>query len=378
VGGGGILPVVRAAETGQSGPVNALKRKILTLIEAQGPLTLAQYMAIALSDPEHGYYMRRDPLGRDFITAPEISQVFGELVGLFFVQAWEDRGRPTLFELVELGPGRGTLMADMLRAAAKLRPQFVEAANIVLVETSPTLRGVQEATLASSQVNWVSRFEDVPADAPLFLVANEFFDALPIRQFVKSERGWHERMVASDGASLCFMLTPDIAPLSIIPQGLRDAPLGSVAEVNPGAAALMHSIAERIAEKGGVALIIDYGHAESASGDTFQAVKDNAFVDPLAEPGEADLTAHVDFGALATAARDGGAYVPRIFPQGQFLDALGIRVRANRLKRESPETSSEIDLAVDRLTNPQHMGTMFKTMATFEGQDRTTPPGFNA
>ena len=358
--------------------MNALKRKILDLIEAQGPLTLAQYMAIALGDPEHGYYMRCDPLGRDFITAPEISQVFGELIGLFFVQAWEDRGRPSRFELVELGPGRGTLMADMMRAAVKLRPQFVAAANIVLVETSPTLRGVQEATLASSRVTWVPRFEDVPPDGLLFLVANEFFDALPIRQFVKSERGWHERMVASDGATLRFMLTPDIAPPSMIPRGLHDAPLGSIAEVNSGATALIRSIAERIAEQGGVALIIDYGHAESASGDTLQAVKDNAFADPLAEPGEADLTAHVDFGALATAARDGGAEVPTVSPQGQFLEALGIRARATRLKRENPETSSEIDLAVDRLANPQHMGKMFKALAIFEGQDRTMPPGFNA
>ncbi len=242
VGGGAVLPMVRDAEAGQSGAVNALKRKILALIDAQGPLTLAHYMAIALGDPEHGYYMRRDPLGRDFITAPEISQMFGELIGLFFVQAWEDRGRPSRFDLVELGPGRGTLMADMMRAAAKLRPQFVEAANIVLVETSPTLRGVQAATLASSRVTWVPRLEDVPADAPLFLVANEFFDALPIRQFVKSERGWHERMVTSDGDEPVLQLTPDIAQRSIVPAGLHDAPQVRVFEMNAGATALARQL----------------------------------------------------------------------------------------------------------------------------------------
>ncbi len=358
--------------------MNALKRKIVTLIEAQGPLTVAQYMAIALSDPEHGYYMRRDPLGRDFITAPEISQMFGELIGLFFVQAWEDRGRPTRFDLVELGPGRGTLMADMIRAAAKLRPQFGEAARITLVETSPALRAVQQETLASSAVHWVSRFDDSPDDGPLFLVANEFFDALPIRQFVKSERGWHERMVTSEDEALRFMLTPDIAPSSAIPEQVRSAPSGSVIELNPLAAALAHSLGERIAASGGVALIIDYGHSETAVGETLQAVKGNAFADPLSEPGEADLTAHVDFGALATAARDGRACAPIPSAQGTFLEALGIRARADRLKRENAEKASEIDSAVDRLTNPKQMGTMFKALAIFEGRDRMTPPGFNA
>ncbi len=357
--------------------MNALKRRIVTLIEAQGPLTLAQYMAIALGDPEHGYYMGRNPLGRDFITAPEITQIFGELIGLFFVQAWEDRGRPDRFNLVELGPGRGTLMADMIRAAAKLRPQFLEAARILLVETSPTLRGVQETTLASSRVTWSSRFEDVPADGPLFLVANEFFDALPIRQFVKSERGWHERMVTSDGDSLRFMLTPDTVPASVIPSSLRDVPPGSVVELNASATALAQAIAARIADTGGVGLLIDYGHADSAAGDTFQALKDNAFADPLAEPGEADLTAHVDFGALAASARDGRGHVPKIATQGRLLESLGIRTRANRLKHQNPETASEIQSAVDRLTDPQHMGTLFKALAVYEGKDRPTPPGFD-
>jgi len=355
--------------------VNALKRRIVALIEAQGPLTLAQYMAIALGDPEHGYYMGRNPLGRDFVTAPEISQIFGELIGLFFVQTWEDRGRPERFNLVELGPGRGTLMADMMRAAEKLRPQFVEAAKIVLVETSPTLRRIQETTLASSHATWVTRFEDVPADGPLFLVANEFFDALPIRQFVKSERGWHERMVTSDDGYLRFMLTPDTVPASVIPPSLRDAPTGSVVELNTSATAIAQVIAARIAATGGIALIIDYGHAETAAGDTFQALKANAFADPLAEPGEADLTAHVDFGALAASARDGRAHVTKIATQGRLLESLGIRTRANRLKHQNPETASEIQAAVDRLTNTEQMGTLFKALAVYEGKDH--PPGFD-
>ncbi len=356
--------------------MNALKRKILTLIEAQGPLTVAQYMAIALGDPEHGYYIRRDPLGRDFITAPEVSQIFGELIGLFFLQAWEERRRPREFQLVELGPGRGTLMADMMRAAAKLRPEFVHAARITLVETSPALRAKQADTLAALPVNWVSRFDDVPADGPLFLVANEFFDALPIHQFWKSERGWHERMVTSDGEELRFALTPDTVPLSVIPASVRDAPKGSVIEVNPGAAELVRRIAGRIAAAGGVALIIDYGHTQTAVEDTLQAMKNNSFADPLAEPGEADLTAHVDFAALAIAAGEGEALTPIISVQGEFLEALGIHARANRLKCDNPERTSEIESAVERLISPRQMGTLFKALVIYEGRDQMTPPGF--
>jgi NADH dehydrogenase [ubiquinone] 1 alpha subcomplex assembly factor 7 len=369
--------VVRGAETGQSG-VNALKRKILKLIEAQGPLTVAQYMAIALGDPEHGYYMRRDPLGRDFITAPEVSQIFGELIGFFFMQAWEDRWRPKAFQLVELGPGRGTLMADLMRAAAKVRPEFVHAAQITLVETSPTLRAKQAETLASLPVNWVSRFEDVPADGALFLVANEFFDALPIHQFVKGERGWHELMVISDGDELRFTLTPDTVPPSVIPESVRKARADAVAEVSPGATGIVRRIASRIAGRtGGVALIVDYGHAQTAAGNTLQAVKKNEYVDVLAEPGEADITAHVDFGPFADAAHETRARVLGPVSQGAFLEALGIHARANRLKRDNPERTSEIDSAVERLTSPQQMGTLFKVLAIYEGEDQVPPPGFD-
>ena len=357
--------------------MNALKRKIIALIEAQDPLTVAQYMTIALGDPEHGYYMRRDPLGRDFTTSPEISQIFGELIGLFFVQAWEDRGRPARFKFVELGPGRGTLMADMVRAAGKLRPQFVEAARITLVETSPALRAAQAKALAPLAVDWVTRFDDVPADGSLFLVANEFFDALPIRQFVKGERGWHERMVTSNGDTLRFVLTPDVVPLSVIPASVRDAPKGSVTEINPGATELVRRIAERIAESGGVALVIDYGHVTTAVGDTLQAMKNNAFTDPLAEPGDADITTHVDFQALASATGEGKGYARPIKVQGAFLEALGIHMRANRLKSDNPQRSSEIDAAVDRLIGPQQMGTLFKVLGIFEGEDQMPPPGLD-
>ena len=357
--------------------MNALKRKIIDDIRAFGPITVAQYMDIALSFPEHGYYMTRDPLGRDFTTAPEVSQIFGELIGLFFVQAWEDRGQPKHFHFVELGPGRGTLMADMLRAAGKVRPEFVTAARVTLVEISPVLRGIQAQTLSSVPVKWVSQFHDVPADAPLFVIANEFFDALPIRQFAKSERGWHERIVTIDGDDLRFTSSPDtVQPPSAI--ATAEAPVGSVIEINTSAADIVRNIGPRFQEFDGTALIIDYGYAKAAFGDTFQAVKTNAHVHPLAEPGEADLTAHVDFAALTHAAGEGGGYVLGPIPQAALLEGLGINVRAGLLKRRHPEKAAEIDAAVERLTHPDQMGTLFKAMTIFEGLDHEEPPGFEA
>jgi len=355
--------------------VNALKRKIIAHIREQGPINIAQFMEMALGDPEHGYYMTRDPFGRDFVTAPEVSQIFGEMLGLFFVQAWEDRSRPKRFHFVELGPGRGTLMADMLRAAHKVRPDFATAAQLTLVETSPKLRKVQAQTLVNFRPNWVTRFEDVPDDAPLFLIANEFFDALPIRQFVKSKQGWHQRMVTEDGNDLRFTPAPDIASSpSSVP---IDMPEGSVLEINEGAVAIVQQIGPRLDDFDGVTLIIDYGYVKSTFGDTLQAVKDNAYVDPLAEPGDADLTAHVDFGALSRAASAAQGYVLGPIPQAALLECLGIAVRAERLKRQNPEKASEIAAAVERLTHPSQMGTLFKALTIYEGLDREQPPGFD-
>jgi NADH dehydrogenase [ubiquinone] 1 alpha subcomplex assembly factor 7 len=356
--------------------VTALKSKIAALIRAQGPITIAQYMQIALGDPFHGYYISRDPFGRDFVTAPEVSQIFGELIGLFFVQAWEDRGRPERFHFVELGPGRGTLMADMMRAGAKVRPAFAKAAQITFVETSPLLRATQKRTLAPWLPNWVSRFGDVPDDAPLYLMANEFFDALPIRQFVRGPRGWHEQMVSLDGEDLRFALTPDTQPVPVLrSELLRDAPEGAVAELNPGALALIEEIGARITRSDGVALAIDYGHVDFGLGNTFQAMKANAFVDPLSEPGEADLTAHVDFGALKEAARRSGAEIAGAVTQAALLEGLGIAVRAARLKSAAGTRDTEIDAAVKRLIDHAEMGELFKAMAlTRPGS--SPPPGF--
>jgi len=353
--------VVRLSLDGsQPGEVNALKEKIVQLIRAQGPITLAQYMQIALGDPFHGYYIARDPFGRDFVTAPEVSQIFGELIGLFFVQAWEDRGRPDTFHFVEAGPGRGTLMADMMRAAAKVRPDFARAAKIVFIETSPLLRSKQKTALDGYAPRWVLRIDEVPSDAPFYFIANEFFDALPIRQFVLGENGWRERMVTAEGDNLRFALTPDAQPVAF---ARGDAEAGAVREINASAEGMVAEIAERIAASNGAGLIIDYGYSAPAFGDTFQAVKANAYADPLAEPGVADLTAHVDFAALQSAAANAGADTAGPVPQAQLLTGLGITLRADRLRRSAPEKAGEIDSAVERLTGETQMGKLFKALA---------------
>jgi len=331
-------------------------------------------MQVALADPEFGYYVGHEPLGQDFITAPEVSQIFGELIGVFFVQAWDNRGRPERFHLVELGPGRGTLMADLLRAA-KIRPDFIRAANIHLIEISPRLRDVQEKTLHDTSIAWRTHLDEVPADAPLFLVANEFFDALPVRQFVRLRNRWHERMVSANGGDLVFAANPAAMPDSEIPAALRNAPEEAVFETCAAARALAHEIGRRTAHNGGAALIIDYGYYDAKPGDTFQAIKAHRHVDPLAEPGETDLTCHVDLAALARAAGEAGARVFGPVTQAEFLDSLGIKVRARRLKAAAEHHAFEIDTAVARLVSEGQMGKLFKVLALAPA-DTVELPGF--
>lgn len=344
-----------------------LKQFLLDRIRAHGPMSIADYMFFALYS-DHGYYNRRDPFGvrGDFITAPEVSQIFGELIGAFLIHAWEDRGRPKAIHLVELGPGRGTLMADILRTA-RVRAEFAEAAHVTLVEISPALREAQRKTLgANGSVTWADKLEDLPADAPLFLVANEFFDALPIDQHVKTEKGWQERRVGADGNRLVFTLDSRINPN--LP---ADAPAGSVYESSLVARGFASAVAERVAAQGGIALIVDYGHPVSGYGDTFQAVKNHARADPLAEPGEADLTTHVDFDILAKLARARGAHPHGPVTQKAFLESLGIQARAEALSRAAPNEAADIRAAVARLTGADQMGTLFKVLAI---SDSATPP----
>jgi SAM-dependent MidA family methyltransferase len=343
--------------------LSALRAEIEQLIALEGPLTVERYMALCLGHPVHGYYRTRDPLGveGDFTTAPEISQIFGELIGLWAAEVWRAMGEPSRVRLVELGPGRGTLMADALRAARVL-PAFRAAAAVHLVETSPALRARQEATLAACgvAVAWHGDLAEVP-DGPAIVIANEFFDALPIRQFVGTERGWCERLVGLREGQLGFGLASE--PAREVPVPRR---AGATLEWPAAGLALVGSLAARLAAEGGAALVIDYGHATSGFGDTLQAVRAHAYADALADPGEADLTAHVDFALLAHAARAAGAAVHGPVAQGDFLGALGIAPRAAALKRRAtPEQADAIDAAVARLAGrgDGEMGELFKALA---------------
>ena len=356
--------------------MNALGRHLAGLIRAQGPLTVGQYMAEALNNPRHGYYARSDPIGRDgdFITAPEISQAFGELIGLWCVATWEAMGRPRPLRCVELGPGRGTLMADALRAAA-VRPGFGAAITVHLVELSGPLRETQRRALAETEVVWHHRLDEVP-DGPLLVIANEFFDALPIRQFHRTTAGWCERCVAltSDGSALRFVLSP--APLADGMDGLADAPPGSVAELCPAGRALAQELGARAAEFGGAALILDYGVTHSGAGETLQAVRGHHRHDVLEVPGEADLSARVDFAALAEAARVAGAAAYGPVEQGRFLAALGIAERIAMLTRDrTAEEVAALRAGAERLTAAAQMGSLFKVLAIAH-PDLPTPAGF--
>ncbi len=345
---------------------------IAARIREGGPMPVAEYMALCLSHPEHGYYITRDPLGKagDFTTAPEISQIFGEMIGLWLAQAWMDRGSPAPFVLAELGPGRGTLMADILRAAARVEG-FAEAADVWLVEISPALRRKQWESLGAHQPRWADDIDGLP-EGPLFLVANEFFDALPVRQFTVADGALCERMVGLLNDRFAFGLSPPLGSADELPSGTEE---GAVYETCPQGRAIAAGIGERLAASGGVALVVDYGHAAvRASGDTLQAMQDHAYADPLDAPGEADLTAHVDFIALSKAAEGAGATGWGVRGQGALLDWLGIRVRAAMLAKKSPDRAEEIEAALDRLTSPEAMGTLFKALA-LSGDD-IAPPGF--
>lgn len=358
-----------------------LEREIRRRIEAAGPMPLGEYMALCLGDPTHGYYVTRDPLGAagDFTTAPEVSQMFGEMIGLWMAATWAQMSSPENVRVVELGPGRGTLMKDALRAM-QVMPAFREAIVLHLVEISPVLRAQQERTLADAGVPifWHGALAEVPK-GPVIVLANEFFDALPVNQAMKTYTGWHERRIAigADGR-LAFTVASDPIPHFdlMLPLALRNAPAASIFEWRADLAAM--ELGRRIVDERGAALVIDYGHAESALGDTLQAIGRHAYADVLSAPGTIDLTAHVDFAALRRAVEAMGARAFGPIDQSQLLRRLGIETRAAKLKaRAAPHVAVEIDLALARLIGygRSDMGALFKA-AAFAHPALGTPPVF--
>lgn len=340
-----------------------------------------EYMALCLGDPRYGYYTTRDPLGArgDFITAPEVSQMFGELIGLWMAAVWKKMGSPDKIDIVELGPGRGTLMKDALRAL-QVMPGFRETINLHLVEISPILRAHQQRALQGTPVPtvWHASLEEVP-QGPSIIIANEFFDALPIHQAVKTASGWHERCVGIDDAGqLAFTIAPDPIPHfeKLLPAALRTADEGAIFEWRGDTVAM--EIGRRIGRHSGAALVIDYGHAESDFGDTLQAVGQHAYADPLTKAGNIDLTAHVDFQALVRPIEAMGAEAFGPLEQGEFLRRLGIDTRAATLKAKAPPGMvANIESALVRLTGYGRaaMGTLFKAMA-FAHPSLGVPPAF--
>lgn len=381
----------------------SLLDRLRAQIAQDGPISVAEYFTRCLHDPRDGYYATRPALegmnggeGGDFLTAPGVSQMFGELIGLWILETWTRMGRPAPVRLIEMGPGDGTLISDILRAA-RLSPEFLAAADLWLVEVSPPLREAQAARLATAPLapNWTDRLEAVPAGAPLILVANEVLDCLPARQFVRTEDGWAERMVgldeqgnlafglralsplpldgggaggggvlggrrptSLDASGTVFTPIPDPSPI----KGEGGDPIGVVVESSPAQAALGSEIGHRVARDGGTALLIDYGRDAPGSGDTLQALKAHTKVSPLAEPGRADLTVWADFPAVLAAAAEAGAATGPILSQGAFLQGLGIAQRAQALAAARPDQADKLARQLDRLTGAAQMGQLFKVI----------------
>jgi NADH dehydrogenase [ubiquinone] 1 alpha subcomplex assembly factor 7 len=356
--------------------MTTLLDEIKALIAREGPITVERYMALALAHPDFGYYMNRDPFGAsgDFTTSPEISQMFGELLGLWAAEVWLSMGSPNPVRLIEIGPGRGTLMSDALRAA-QIVPEFRAALDVWLVETSPGLAAMQHELLLDSgaAIAWAQRLADVPA-GPAIVIANEFLDALPVRQFLRVGGQWRERVVRLNREG---NLALDVSPgpeLSIKGRAAN----GEILEVSPSGHRFMFELGGRLVVQGGAALIVDYGHSVTGVGDTLQAVRAHRYVDPLVAPGDCDLTAHVDFAAMARSASATGAAVYGPIDQGDFLRAIGIDLRAKALAdRAEPDRAEELRHTRDRLAGKgkSEMGALFKAMAVVN-RKLPAPPGF--
>lgn len=362
---------------GRRHAMTALKDRLARLIAANGPISVSEYMAACLFDPQDGYYTAREPFGAegDFTTAPEISQMFGELLAVWAWSAWTANGKPVPSVLAEIGPGRGTLMADMLRTLGHLDPSFVTLTRVAMIEASPRLTEIQRGKLAAGRARptWYQDISALPA-LPLVIVGNELFDALPMRQFVRTSQGWRERMIALDGEGrLTFATGMGGLDPALLPADAADAPEGAIFEAAPAREALMDTIASRIANHGGAGIFIDYGHVQPGIGDTLQAMRGHRFDDALAHPGRADLTSHVDFAALAAVARGHGLET-RFMTQGEFLIGMGLLERAGALGANCDAATRErLQGEVERLAAPDAMGTLFKVL-TIAPKGIAVPP----
>ena len=331
-------------------------------IRTTGPISVATYMGLCLTHPSKGYYRSGDPLGTggDFVTAPEISQMFGELIGFFFVNLWQQMGSPKAFTLLELGPGRGTLMADILRVACRAEG-FRDGLQLRMFETNPALIAEQNRRLEPYEPQWISDFDKV-GDCPLLVVANEFFDALPIRQFVRKHDGWHERLVGLSNGQRSFGLAPTPIPSNAMPEATATAEDGAVFEVALAGGEVMNRLSQLVGKLGGAILALDYGYARTQTGETLQGVRNHAYADVLDAPGEVDLSAHVDFEALGNIAARNGLAIAPLANQGGFLTRLGIDTRAASLAKANPQSAGELETARKRLVDADQMGTLFKVL----------------
>jgi SAM-dependent MidA family methyltransferase len=349
--------------------MNALEAKIHRMIQQDGPISVALYMALCLGDAEHGYYMQREAFGRkgDFITAPDVSQLFGEMIGVFMAVCLSVNAQNQPVTLVELGPGRGALMADILRTLKQLRPEKLDGFEVALVETSPRLRGLQAKAIAPYKTPvFYDDIAALPGEMPLLIIGNEFLDALPLRQYQKVGAHWRERMV---GVKNSATLGP-----AELPSGAASQDEGTIFEIAPARTAAILHLAARLKSQGGAALLIDYGHENTGFGDTFQAMRAQKHVPVLQRPGEVDLTSHVDFEVLAREAAAAGC-VAALKTQGEFLLELGLLQRAGALgSGKSPDVRSAIEVAVNRLAGLDQMGNLFKVLCV--APSKPLPPPF--
>ena len=367
--------------------MNRLKARLVKRLQSEGPLTIAEYMTLCLLDPVDGYYPTRDPLGSegDFITAPEISQMFGEVIGLWCVQSWQDMGRPETLQLIELGPGRGIMMDDILRAA-QLEPQFLKAIRVSLIEASAALEAVQASTLghAPCPVSWARDLSEIEP-GPSLIVGNEFLDCLPIRQFIQKDRfagraGWHERLVTYHDDALQFAVSP--VPIAealqaALPTAQSEAKNEDLLETCPASAQIIDQIKTRFEAYSGRALFIDYGPESTEFGDTLQALKRHKKLGVFSDPGNTDLTARVDFGALLELAKAAKLSTAAPVQQREFLSKLGFELRAVALSRAKPDMKGKIARQLHRLTDDGEMGALFKVIC-FQSDGLGVPLGFKA